>query len=147
MPVYTFQKAIIADKLHHELSQANIPGFQYVETVGDMVNIYCELDLEEADTQALATTVTAHDATPPPNISDVTPRQFRQALVLIGVSTQEIELALDSLPEPTKSLAKIEWEYSTIFQRHRPLVNQIGFALGWTSEQLDDLWTLAKSLT
>jgi len=22
-----------------------------------------------------------------------------------------------------------------------------GFSVGWTSEQLDDLWTLAKSLT
>lgn len=80
------------------------------------------------------------------SISDVTPRQIRQALILSGISLEQIETALDSLPEPTRSLAKIEWEYSIAFKRDRPLVIQVGQMLGWTSEQLDDLWKFANTL-
>lgn len=80
------------------------------------------------------------------NIPPVTPRQIRQALILSGVSMAAIEGALATLPEPTKSLAITEWEYSTLFERRRPLVTSVGVMLGWTSEQLDQLWKLAKSL-
>lgn len=81
-----------------------------------------------------------------PQIPDVTPRQIRQALILSGVSINDIEAALDSLPEPLKSLARVEWEYSISFQRNRPLVSQVGALLGWTSDQLDNLWRFAASL-
>lgn len=81
-----------------------------------------------------------------PNIPDATPRQIRQALILSGVSIDMITAALDSLPEPTRSLAKVEWEYSIAFKRNRQLVIQVGLMLGWTPEQLDDLWKLALSL-
>lgn len=80
------------------------------------------------------------------NIPDATPRQIRQALILSGVSTEMITAALDSLPEPTRSLAKAEWEYSIAFKRNRPLVIQVGLMLGWTPKQVDDLWKLALSL-
>lgn len=79
-------------------------------------------------------------------IPDVTPRQMRQALVLSGVSMTQIEDALATLPEPTKTLATIEWEYSTMFLRANPLVTTVGTMLGWTEEQLDDLWRLAATL-
>lgn len=79
-------------------------------------------------------------------IPDVTPRQIRQALVLMGVSLTDIDNALNSLSEPTKSLARIEWEYSISFQRQRPLVNTMGAMLGWTSDQLDALWIFAATL-
>lgn len=81
-----------------------------------------------------------------PFFPNVTPRQIRQALVLSGISLTDIETALNSLPEPTKSLAIIEWEYSVAFIRTNPLVEQVGLMLGWTSEQLDDLWTFAYKL-
>lgn len=79
-------------------------------------------------------------------IPDVTPRQMRQALILSGVSMEAIDTALNGLSEPTKSLAKAEWEYSLSFQRNRPLVQQVGQMLGWTSEQLDALWEFAATL-
>jgi hypothetical protein len=79
-------------------------------------------------------------------IADVTPRQIRQALILKGVSLAQIDTALNSLPEPTKSLALAEWEYSTAFQRHRPLVAQVGQMLGWSSNDLDSLWKFAATL-
>lgn len=80
------------------------------------------------------------------SIPDVTPRQMRQALILMGVSLSQITDALNSLPEPQKSLAQVEWEYSISFQRHRPLVENVGAMLGWTSNQLDNLWRFAATL-
>jgi hypothetical protein len=79
-------------------------------------------------------------------VADVTPRQIRQALILSGVSLADITAALATLPEPTKSLAITEWEYSIAFQRSRPLVASVGSMLGWTSQQLDDLWRFAATL-
>lgn len=107
-----------------------------------------ELELPDGTSQEIIDQKLAKYAQAPeaPKISDVTPRQIRQALILSGVSIQQIEDALDSLPEPTKSLAKVEWEYSISFQRSHPLVNQVGSMLGWSSQQLDDLWKLAASL-
>lgn len=79
-------------------------------------------------------------------ISDVTPRQMRQALILMGISLSSIENALNTLSEPMQSLARIEWEYSISFQRKRPIVLAIGQILGMNSDQLDAIWALAKSL-
>jgi hypothetical protein len=79
-------------------------------------------------------------------IPDVTPRQIRQALILSGITIEQVDTALDALPEPTRSLAKTEWEYSISFQRDRPLVASVGQMLGWTSQQLDDLWNFARTL-
>lgn len=79
-------------------------------------------------------------------LADVTPRQIRQALILSGVSLEQIDAAIDSLPEPTRSLAKVEWEYSVAFIRTNPLVESVGLMLGWTSEQLDNLWVMAGKL-
>lgn len=79
-------------------------------------------------------------------LKDVTPRQIRQAMVLSGISMASIDAAIDALPEPTKSLARIEWEYSTLFIRSNPLVGQIGMALNKTPAELDTLWALAATL-
>lgn len=85
--------------------------------------------------------------TPPPEaIPDVTPRQIRQAIILSGMPLSNIDAAIDSLPEPFRSLAHAEWEYSISFQRHRPLVAQVGAALGKNSEDLDALWKFAATL-
>lgn len=80
------------------------------------------------------------------NLPDVTPRQIRQALILNGVSLSAIDAALDSLPEPTRSLAITEWEYSIAFKRNRDLVKQVGVMLGWDPDQLDALWEFAGKL-
>jgi len=79
-------------------------------------------------------------------IPDVTPRQIKQALVLSGISMQQVSDGLDTLPEPQKSLAHIEWEYSLTFKRDNPLVAKVAQMLGWTSQQLDQLWLFAGSL-
>lgn len=82
----------------------------------------------------------------PPIIPDVTPRQIRQALILSGISLQTINDTIATLPEPTRSLAQTEWEYSIAFQRNRPLVSSMAALLGLTSTQVDNLWLLAATL-
>lgn len=98
---------------------------------------------EEVWQKKLALYAAAPAVSPPPN---VTPRQIRQALIISGVSIASIEAAIASLPEPHKSFAQIEWEYSTAFIRTNPLVAQIGAIVGFNEEQLDNLWKLAGSL-
>lgn len=78
--------------------------------------------------------------------NQITPRQARQALILSGISSQMVVDAIETLEEPYKSLAMTEWEYSTAFIRTNPLVASIGSILGWTSEQLDQLWITGSKL-
>lgn len=76
----------------------------------------------------------------------VTPRQMRIALVMSGISLSTIEAIIDSLPEPQKSVTKITWEYSVEFQRKNPILIAMAPALGFNSQQLDQLFTLASTL-
>lgn len=77
---------------------------------------------------------------------NVTPRQLRLALAMIGITSAMIDESLNSLPEPDRSLALIEWEYATHFERTHPLVDSVSTLLGWTSEQLNELWLTASNL-
>ena len=79
-------------------------------------------------------------------ISDVTPRQMRQAIILKGLNTNDIVAAINSMPSPNKELAMVEWEYSIAFKRKNPLCIQVGNILGLNSQQMDELWKFAKSL-
>lgn len=76
----------------------------------------------------------------------VTPRQIRLALLGAGISISTIENAIDSLPEPNKSAARITWEYSVEFQRSNPLIQSMSPMLGLTSEQVDQLFIIASTL-
>ena len=75
----------------------------------------------------------------------VTMRQARLALLGAGLLTQ-VEAAIDALPEPQRSAARIEWDYSSEVHRGRAFVQQLGHALGLTDQQLDDLFTQAAAL-
>lgn len=79
-------------------------------------------------------------------LPDITPRQLRLALVMSGVNLTDIEAALDGLPEPQKSYASISWNYAVAFERRDPLVQSVAVILGWTGEQLDQLWDFARKL-
>lgn len=107
-----------------------------------------QLELPDNTSEEVWQSILAAHARAPQSapIADVTPRQIRQALILSGISLADIDAALNSLPESTRSLAQIEWEYSVVFQRNKPLVESVATLLGWTSQQLDDLWIFAKSL-
>ena len=75
----------------------------------------------------------------------VTPRQIRLALLDAGL-LDSIETAFNSLEEPLKSKAKIEWEYATEIDKNSPLIQKLYPQLGLTEEQLDDLFVTAHNM-
>jgi len=75
----------------------------------------------------------------------VTMRQARLALLGAGMLSG-IDATINSLPEPTRSAAKIEWEYSQAVQRHNGFVSQIAPAIGLTEAQIDALFVAAAKL-
>ena len=82
----------------------------------------------------------------PKNYPHLSMRQARQAIVLSGLSLQDIDAAIAALPEPNKTLAQIEWEYSSEVHRDNPLVAQVAAVLSVSAEELDDLWDLGLTL-
>lgn len=75
----------------------------------------------------------------------VTMRQARLALLGAGLLSA-VDAAIEALPEPQKSAARIEWDYSSEVHRSRAFVQQLGAALGLTDQQLDALFTRAATL-
>ncbi|WP_292041431.1 hypothetical protein [Massilia sp. UBA6681] len=83
---------------------------------------------------------------PPPVPQTVTRRQARQALLMAEL-LDDVQPAIDAIPDPVqRRMAQIEWEDSLEFVRTRPLVIQIGAALGLDESALDALFTQAATL-
>jgi len=76
----------------------------------------------------------------------VTSRQIRLALLYSGISLSVIDAAINSMPEPTKSVARVTWDYSTLVFRNNPMIATMQPALGLTKEQIDQLFILASTL-
>jgi hypothetical protein len=75
----------------------------------------------------------------------VTMRQARLALLAAG-KLAAVDTAINALPDPQKSAARIEWDYSSAVQRHNGFVQQLGPALGLSDAQLDNLFRQAAAL-
>lgn len=83
---------------------------------------------------------------PPPAVPQiVTMRQARLTLLGAGLLAG-VEAAINALPEPQKSAARIEWDYSSEVHRGKPFVATLAAALGLTDAQLDALFTQAAQL-
>lgn len=83
---------------------------------------------------------------PAPVPQTVTRRQARQALLMAEL-LDDVQPAIDAIPDPVqRRMAQIEWEDSLEFVRSRPLVIQIGAALGLDESALDALFTQAATL-
>lgn len=76
---------------------------------------------------------------------EVTMRQARLALLDAGLLAN-VQAAINSLPEPAKTKAQIEWDYSNALQRGNSFVSTLGGALGLDSEALDNLFIAASKL-
>jgi hypothetical protein len=82
---------------------------------------------------------------PNPVPQSVTMRQARLALSRAG-KLDDVQAAIDALPEPDKTEALIEWDYSNAVERNRDFVQMIGLAIGYDSEELDELFIQAEKL-
>lgn len=69
----------------------------------------------------------------------ITARQVRLTLLHIG-KLDDVAIAIDSLPSPTKEQIKVEWEYATTIQRNNPFIETLGYGLGLDKEKLDELF-------
>ncbi len=66
-------------------------------------------------------------------------KQIRLGLLSLG-KLDGVDTAIEAMPEPDKSEAKIQWEYATEFRRLHPLILRIMPILGLTDEQVDAAW-------
>ena len=77
--------------------------------------------------------------------TEVTMRQARLALHAAGKLTA-VNAAIAALPDPPKTAALIEWEYSSTVRRESQFVAMLGPALGLDSAALDALFIAASKL-
>jgi len=74
-------------------------------------------------------------------------RQLRLGLISGGFDLAEVEASIGRIDDAQeRAKAMVEWEYASQFERTHPLIDEIGDALGLTSEQIDGLWVHASSL-
>lgn len=76
---------------------------------------------------------------------EVTMRQARLALHAAG-KLAAVNAAIAALPDPPKTAALIEWEYSSTVRRDSKFVAMLGPAIGLDSAALDALFIAASKL-
>lgn len=90
----------------------------------------------------------------------ITDRQFFQQLALMGVITQDEALAavktgaipaalqafIDGMPADQKFTAEMLVSGAVSFDRNHPMTLALAAGMGWTSQQVDDLWRAAAQL-
>jgi len=112
------------------------PGGSYIPADG------LPLPSEDQITAALAT---AEQTRLRAHLPSITARQLRLWLHGAGL-LEQIPTLIAALPEPQRTTAQIEWEFSNDYQRDHPLVTQLGAALGMTSADMDLAWRQAAGL-
>jgi hypothetical protein len=76
----------------------------------------------------------------------VTRAQGLKAMARSGITKDAIYAAIDTLPGDQAVDARIDFDEQTTWTRSSELVKGMGATLGMTSQQLDDLFTLAATL-
>jgi hypothetical protein len=111
------------------------------------------VDLSEDQKQNIRNDFNGVTNTPILTIQSVTNQQLRTALVLMSFQQNKpnlhpdaIKAFIETLPEPNRSLAMQQWEYSNEMLRNNPLVNAMAPGLGLTQQDLDDVWIYARTL-
>ena len=87
--------------------------------------------------------VVSASAAPVPD--EVTMRQARLALHAAG-KLVAVDAAINALPDPPKTAALIEWEYSNAVRRDSQFVALLGPTLGLDAAGLDALFVAASKL-
>jgi hypothetical protein len=125
--VYEQEPAFPASDQHPDAQRYNVGGW-WVDAIGG--------EPTEAEVAAVLA---------PPVPQSVTKRQAVQALILAGLD-DDVEAQLAGIPGVQGKLARAEWRESNTVERNRPLVAQLGAALGLSSAQLDALFIQAAGL-
>lgn len=74
-------------------------------------------------------------------------RQFRLTLAMNGYDLKEIGALIDQIEDPMqRTIAQIEWQDATEFERTNPTLLMMAEMLQLTSEQIDQLWSYGLAL-
>ena len=143
-----FNKTINKERLKKEIEDSDISAsIKSIISSGNSCDIEFKVTLPQDDEDTLVLVVNNHKPLPLENVdTSVSARQIRTAMVLSGMSIATTEAAIDSLPEPTKTVARIAWDHSNLYYRDNKLVVALAPTVGLSVSQLDDLWALAKTL-
>ena len=77
--------------------------------------------------------------------NEITPRQFKLALALSGITPEEVETFINTLPMPDNVLAMINWRDAKSFKRNNEMIVSFAPQIGLTETQLDDLFVLGST--
>mgnify|MGYP003392629182 FL=1 len=75
----------------------------------------------------------------------VTALQFKMQALIQGLN-DDIDNAINNLPEPNKSIAKLKYEYATEFIRKDVLVITIGQIIGLSKKEINEFFLNASKL-
>lgn len=115
--------------------------FATLETAGDPPDGYILLDSHEKAGWHYNAETQTFSAPPPPTVTSVTRRQFKQALTRIGLR-EAVEAAIAAADQDTK-----DWYADSLnFERSNAVMNGMAVALGKTPEDIDNLFRLAATL-
>lgn len=76
----------------------------------------------------------------------VSQRQLRTQLALNGFDLNDVQLIINSLPDPNKTIAQIAWDFALTFFRTDPLLIAIAGALNISESDLDQIFINASKL-
>lgn len=80
-------------------------------------------------------------------VSEVTPRQFKLALLGAGITPDNVESALSTITNDiVRIAAQIEWREASVFKRSHPLVAQVGLLLSADEKMIDELFLAAEEI-
>lgn len=148
--IYTFEKETLPLKISDEINALNISKIIGVSTSLTQVFVETSEEFLGNELDQVQSVVNGHEKNDLNYIRsampDLTPRQFRQAMFLTGITEDQVLQVINMQTEPTKTMALIEWEYSTAFVRSNPLLNQLLPFFEVSQTDLDDLWDLGANL-
>lgn len=124
---------VLTDKGHYE--QTWVITDKFVDYRDDNGVLHTK---EEQEADAIAQDLKSKTS------SAVTMRQARLALLDLDLLSS-IDEAINSMPEPDKTKAKIEWEYAVVVERNNDWMSDLGQQLGLSDVQIDALFRLAAT--
>ena len=79
------------------------------------------------------------------SLASVTMRQARLALLAIG-KLDDVDAAINAMPEPQRTEARIQWEYADSVEKSSPLIQTLAPQIGINEAQLTELFNAAALL-
>jgi len=133
---------LLSDEIHKKdgFFDLLVPEILENEKLGE---IYFDEENQVFTYQKLELSVEELKARIPQTVSQ---RQLRTQLVLSGFNLTDIDIVINSLPEPDRSIALIAWDYAVTFERESPLLVLLALMLGLTETDLENIFINASHL-